>query len=1117
MEDFYRYIYFQTLDHTGTPTTSGYTLPITPFTFIPIFDDGISVDYSKQNIMWDFGDGTTSTSITAVHQFKIPGWYNVKCYVLGRGGEGYTDKFSQLILVKDYISDNLILSGLDGSSEAGTSQNPFVVYRFNSWQTYPTLSSEGYKINLNVDGNVANLLNVEELQNDKWAHLKPSSRFETFIYNKSSSLEERTIVNYIYTNNNEIYVKLDRSNNLVFCQKYDLGSCFAGTSGSKIFWYIDDIPKQIDYIAEYSKSIVTATFDTTKFKYDFDKEYPDSEYPILNNISGSSSVKNTIEQLDSDHLTITSNGIDDDNNGNLIDTFNIYHVKFTGQKIPFVVRLKSSKNGKELSSKYNPILKLENNIISLSTSEVYIELRDENNQKINDVEIVSDFGVLSSEKFGGYFKGYLKSDKELKNVHIHARAFPELRERYIVDTTYAFIGHPQSDKVHRLSIQPIKDDVINKQIREDLILTNGLTGIYTSCLTYFRDDSTGETNSFVWLVDSDNDRIIKCNTLTIPNGAYIINLPQNSSPSDICADSNGNVWVSLYDSLSTVRINNISLTIDKVIKPSSYIINEIINGENTISPASIDTDYEDNVYVSYSTQSYSAIQKYDQNGSPISNWALEFNEFNLQLTQIITDLNGNVWGILKDKTTSTSILSAKKDKIVKIDKNKQTTYYNISGSLWNLTTDVNRNIWATKNRNEVVQIDTKNESISSFSLPSNTLNSVNNTTSDLEGIACTTDNTILVIDNGNNVLHYFNGDLEAYGFQNRSINLENVNLPYNRIQNKLNGYGDWNGFKYINKNKKLHIYSKDNLNDICFGKSNIFSIYDSSSGKYHIEKINENIDIKEQIKSYRFQEYLLNKNILFDDFIGTSLGDLNSKREEIGKVIYEKISNFTDNIANIDTCNIEALKSIYNMLDEDFYSFNNYKEMSIPAELKRLVNLFSIKFSKLKGSRNKYNYNFNNRGYNNESIIANGGIPIYGYNKGKELDFLTTVLTAGNHIISFEKFSGEYKFLNTNLLSSSHLNYINPSIKTFNLSSYNQYWGWSLVLPDTYTAYDIPKYYTFFEYVTGYNGLQTEGLINWQSPNTNILENISSVSEWENIKEDMLVYSLAKGLSVIKY
>ena len=93
MENYKRYIYFRTLDYTGSYSTSGYTLPITPFTFIPVFDDGDWGKYSKQNILWDFGDGTTSRDLTAVHNFPLPGWYNVKCYVLGEHGVGYEDKF----------------------------------------------------------------------------------------------------------------------------------------------------------------------------------------------------------------------------------------------------------------------------------------------------------------------------------------------------------------------------------------------------------------------------------------------------------------------------------------------------------------------------------------------------------------------------------------------------------------------------------------------------------------------------------------------------------------------------------------------------------------------------------------------------------------------------------------------------------------------------------------------------------------------------------------------------------------------------------------------------------------------------------------------------------------
>jgi hypothetical protein len=131
MEDFHKYIYFYTLNHNGEYTTQSYTLPITPLTFIPVFDDGLTKKYSKQKILWDFGDGTTSQEITAVHQFKLPGWYNIKCYVLGTEGKGYSDAFSQNVLIKDFITDTLVLSGLEYKIESGL-RYPFKIFRFKN-------------------------------------------------------------------------------------------------------------------------------------------------------------------------------------------------------------------------------------------------------------------------------------------------------------------------------------------------------------------------------------------------------------------------------------------------------------------------------------------------------------------------------------------------------------------------------------------------------------------------------------------------------------------------------------------------------------------------------------------------------------------------------------------------------------------------------------------------------------------------------------------------------------------------------------------------------------------------------------------------------------------------
>jgi hypothetical protein len=198
---------------------------------------------------------------------------------------------------------------------------------------------------------------------------------------------------------------------------------------------------------------------------------------------------------------------------------------------------------------------------------------------------------------------------------------------------------------------------------------------------------------------------------------------------------------------------------------------------------------------------------------------------------------------------------------------------------------------------------------------------------------------------------------------------------------------------------------------------------------------------------------------------------------------------------------------MYDMLGVDFYTFHRFN-FNYPAEINRLVELFSIKFSKLKGSRNFYNQYFNDKGYSNDTVK-------YGRNIGKELDVLTTILTAGSAskpIVAYEKFSEQYTLLNTNISSSSNIVYLNSSTKTYPLSSFNKWWGWELVLPITYSIYDIQKYYKFYEYVPGFDGAQLEGVINWSDRSTTVNESLSSVEDWNKVRESMITYTLIKAM-----
>jgi hypothetical protein len=247
---------------------------------------------------------------------------------------------------------------------------------------------------------------------------------------------------------------------------------------------------------------------------------------------------------------------------------------------------------------------------------------------------------------------------------------------------------------------------------------------------------------------------------------------------------------------------------------------------------------------------------------------------------------------------------------------------------------------------------------------------------------------------------------------------------------------------------------------------------------------------------------------LFDEFLGSAVGDAQSSPNSLGKKVYEKVSNFVDNVSYVDTCNVAALKSIHHMIDDDFWSLNSYSFNS-PANVSRLVDLCSIKYSKLRGSFNKYAENFDNKGtLSNTDILGITTTTSFGKNINNEVNVYTYTLSSGvdGNLVAYEKFSGAYHLINTNIAVLS--------TNTYQISAYQPTWGWGLVLPDKYRPTDIVKYYTFFTYVSTYDGRQIDGVLNW-SDNNNTIPPISSVDQWNGIMNSMFVQALAEGLEVI--
>jgi hypothetical protein len=232
------------------------------------------------------------------------------------------------------------------------------------------------------------------------------------------------------------------------------------------------------------------------------------------------------------------------------------------------------------------------------------------------------------------------------------------------------------------------------------------------------------------------------------------------------------------------------------------------------------------------------------------------------------------------------------------------------------------------------------------------------------------------------------------------------------------------------------------------GETNLFDVYPQNF--LRIDKKNEDYDATEMFKNLRFQEFLLDDSMLFDEFIGSIFGTLESSYDTLGKKIYEKTTNFVQNIQDVDKNEIFSLISQMNMTGTPNNVFEK-NSFSYPEKIKRILDLCSISTNKLLGVRNKFNENFDLRGYSSKSV--------YGVNLGNQINTNTYLISAGTPIVALEKFSNKYSLLNTEQPLDSTTSNIFP------LSAYEQDWGWPLVLPDTFQFEDIEKYYLFFEFV----------------------------------------------------
>ena len=287
--------------------------------------------------------------------------------------------------------------------------------------------------------------------------------------------------------------------------------------------------------------------------------------------------------------------------------------------------------------------------------------------------------------------------------------------------------------------------------------------------------------------------------------------------------------------------------------------------------------------------------------------------------------------------------------------------------------------------------------------------------------------------------------------------------------------------------KILLEYNTETLN--LSGYSPTFNIY-PNKGYFNPFLVGEDHNQKKGYKDLIFQEILNEQNGFFDDLLGQIVGDNLSDPNTIGKKVYSKIRNYVSNVSDVEYTDLNSLKSLINELGIKYEQY----QQAFPPSLNRIMDIISVSLSLQKGGTNQYQDNFDDRGFTGKSV--------YGKNKGYPLDIENTILQTGansQNIIAYEKFSEKYKLVNTNVISASDISYLSATtagVSAYSLSSFNNSWGWGLVLPNNVEGIDVKDYYQFYQFVPGVEDTYLQKFIDFDNPQNTYLNPITSIP-WE--------------------
>lgn len=317
--------------------------------------------------------------------------------------------------------------------------------------------------------------------------------------------------------------------------------------------------------------------------------------------------------------------------------------------------------------------------------------------------------------------------------------------------------------------------------------------------------------------------------------------------------------------------------------------------------------------------------------------------------------------------------------------------------------------------------------------------------------------------------------------------IDTKKYPYNSTLSSvyLSSFGYLNITPLSAGTNYLVVSARPSIDGTTLSKTVLTGVYEFEvlpSNIRDLYKYNEDFDYAETLKSYRFQNFLYEYDNLFDGVLGSIVGTLSSRPTTYGKLIFEKISNFVQNNVDVDICSIDNISKFYRLFNDEI----TIPTLTAPPELKRLIDILSVRVKRLTGDQEKFGDSYDTFYSGNSAYAKN-----IDYNN--PINLSTYTVTAGTNFVAVQKFNNEPILIEPQQVPSST---VAGSTTCYLINQYNTcgYGNWGWPLDDTVQGTDLSLLYDFYPYVTNYSNEIKNSTIDYNNVHNHYLKNAPSPS-----------------------